>query len=114
MNFFSFKAASVVNVRPSDSVYKQLQSLSVNTETFISHQEWKHHNMAEKYAPKKCNKDPDLQLNDFIHPQWKHEEPFPPSIAPSFAAECQQWGSELFSPHSICKTNHLSAYEMFI
>jgi len=106
------KVANVINVNSSETVFSHLQSLSLNTEEIISRQESKRLQLAEKFAPKKGLRDPELQLADFCQPPVTEDKSVFPAVSMNFIDECCQFGIQPFALHSVPMSNHLEAYNL--
>lgn len=103
------KMCSVLNVDPSERVFSNLQPLVMNLEQLTDVEELKRQNLAERCAPKRIVKDPELLLKDFIQTPCSYREPWIPKHT-TFLEKCHDFQIDPFSLLSVPESNQLASY----
>lgn len=102
-SFFFLKVAATVNVDPTEIIYSHLEPLAMNLEQLALAEERKRQLLAEKCAPKRLPRDPELSLEDVVTPMVVPREPTLPPLA--FLDQCHSFQIDPFAQKRIPKTN---------
>ncbi len=78
----------------------------------MSHDELRLQHLAEKYAPKKKDKDPEVCLKDFLQCMVMEKTPNLPES--SFLEQCYQYHINPFTQHCVPNDNHFVPYSFWI
>jgi len=107
------KMCTVLNVNPSERVYSHLQPLVMNSEQLTDAEESKRHNLAERCAPKRMPKDPELLLKDFAQIPKISREPCLPKRA-IFSDKCNEFQIDPFSLQGVPQLNQFASYNFWL
>lgn len=106
---FVFQMAVCVNVESSEVVFSHLQPLTSNLDQLTLNEELKRLHLAERCAPKRSSRDPELQLSDVVTVDSIPREPSLPSL--TFLDQCGQFQIDPFALRTIPGNNTLSSYK---
>jgi len=101
--------ASCVNVESSEVIFSHLQSLTPNLDQLTLSEEIKRLHLAERCAPKRSSRDPELQLSDVVAVDSIPREPSLPSL--TFLDQCSEFQIDPFALRNIPENNTLASYQ---